>query len=313
LVDELEVDDNIFLHVPGDLNEAHPLAKDLSFLIVPIQRGGKGDPQLPPHHYSLKEIIKDRQALVAGGKPFTHEYLIKAISQQMGSAHEDDGLEKMLIDLKSIFINGETPYVPVLATDSELTLEIGERVLEKADAVLNYDRPRHSHDYGNMSIVASLKISKPVLGRIPLCIFRSYVANAIISVSAMPTGIEFEIEKNGKLVGRLASKYPEHAMDGSHSVHAFSYCSRTGESRTLVDGVASSLEKLDDLGWFYAGDFKFETAESRNTKMIELFYVLCYEKLLSSNDSKGLSELPPDGHGIWEYSEKLEDRSAFPE
>lgn len=313
LVDELKVDDEIFLHVPGDLIETHPLARGLSFLIVPIQRGGQGHPQLPPCNYSLKEIIKERQALVAGGKPFTHEYLIKAISQQMGSAHEDDGIEQMLVDIRSIFINGETPHVPVLITDSELTLEIGERVLEKAEASLNYKRPHHSHNYGNLSIVASLKISKVVLGRIFLFSFRSYVGNVNISVSAMPIGIEFAIEKNGRLVESLVSNLSKNILESSHSVFTFSYCSRTGEARTIVDGAASDLVKISELGWVHTSDLKLEMGKRANTEMLELFYILCYEKLLSSSHSKGLSELPPDGHGIWEYSEKLENRGAFPE
>ena len=45
LVDELGVDDKIFLHVPGKLKRDHPLAKGLQFAIVPIQRGGKGNPK----------------------------------------------------------------------------------------------------------------------------------------------------------------------------------------------------------------------------------------------------------------------------
>jgi hypothetical protein len=47
LADELGVDDNIFLHVPGKLKRDHPLAKGLHFAIVPIQRGVKATPGCP--------------------------------------------------------------------------------------------------------------------------------------------------------------------------------------------------------------------------------------------------------------------------
>lgn len=129
LTDELGVDDRIFLHVPGKLKQDHPLARGLQFSIIPIQRGGRGDPHLTPYYYSLKEVIKDSEALVAAGKPLTHEQLIKKVAEQMGMSHEADGLEPAIVNLKSIFIGGVEPIVLVLATDAELTLEIGERVL----------------------------------------------------------------------------------------------------------------------------------------------------------------------------------------
>ena len=195
LVDELNVDDKIFLHVPGDLIENHPLAQGIQFLIVPIKRGGKGDPRLTPHHYSLKEVIKERQALVAGGKPFKHEYLIKAVAQQMGTAHEDDGLEQMLVDLKSIFINGVEPYIPVLATNAELALEIGERVLQSAEKDKAYKRRHHKHEDGNISIVFSISIKQELSKNIPLFAFRSYVSGQNISIYLTPAGVEFFIKK----------------------------------------------------------------------------------------------------------------------
>lgn len=313
LVDELNIDDKIFLHVPGDLIEDHPLAQGLQFLIVPIQRGGKGDPRLVPYHYSLKEVIKKRQALVTSGKPFTHEYLIKAVSQQMGSAHEDEGLEQMLVDLKSIFVNGVEPYISVLATNAELALEIGERVIESAENNLDYKRHHHKHDYGNISIAVSLHVKKQVLGQIPLFTFNSYISDVSISAFANPSGVELIIKKHNLAVGTLVASYPEATTLGQHSVFIFSYCSRTKQARTIVDGVATGLINLDDIGWVHAGDFILESTDTSHSDIIENFYVLSFERLLSSDDSKGLSELPPNGYGLWKYSAELEERGAFPE
>ena len=66
----------------------------------------------------------------------------------MGTAHEDEGLEPALVDLRSIYINGIEPFIPVLATDAELTLEIGERILRHAEKTLGFDRRHHKY-FGN--------------------------------------------------------------------------------------------------------------------------------------------------------------------
>ena len=67
----------------------------------------------------------------------------------MGTAHEDEGLEPALTQLSSIFINGIEPYIDVLVTDAELTLEVGERVIDAAEARSLLTRPHHGHDYGS--------------------------------------------------------------------------------------------------------------------------------------------------------------------
>jgi len=313
LVDEVGIDDRIYLHVPGDLIEDHPLAQGLQFGIVPIQRGGKGDPQLPPDHYSFKSVIKERQALIAGGKPFKHEYLIKAIAQQMGSAHEDDGLEQMLIDLKSILINGLEPYILVMATNAELTLEVGERVLENAEKTRGYSRHHHKHDYGNLSVVAILRIKQQVLGSIPLFVLSSYVGNITISASATSTGVEFTVSKHNSIVGALVAEYPEEFTPGQHLAFIFSYCSRTKQARTIVSGTASPIINFCDIGWVHASDFSLEATDNKYIDILEKFYVLSYERLLSSKDSEGFTELPPNGYGLWKYSEELDERRTFPE
>lgn len=313
LVDELKIDDRIFLHVAGDLIEDHPLAQGLKFMIFPIKRGGKGDPQLTPGYYSFKEIIKETQALVACGKPFKHEYLIKAVAQQMGSAHEDEGLEEMLVNLKSIFLNGVEPYVPILETNAELTLEIGERVLEAAEKHLNYKRHHHKHDYGNLSIVASLGIKQAIVEDVLLFMFRSYVGDTTISLSATSSGIKFTISKHNELAGELIAKYPPDYDEGKHLVVVFSYCSRTKQARTIVEGVASELSSFKDIGWLHAIDFSLDDINKSDSDFIEKFYILTFERLMSSKDSSELSKMPANGYGLWKHSDELEKQGEFPE
>lgn len=313
LVDELEVDDKIFLHVPGKFNRDHALAKGLQFAIVPIQRGGRGDYRLPPDHYSLKYIIKDCEALIVKGEPLTHEYLIKAIAQQMGTAHEDEGLESALVDLKSIFINGTEPFVPVLAMDAELTLEIAERVLENAEKHLDLKRKHHEHNYGNVSIALRLRIKKLLAGRIPLLVFRSYVSDVDIECAAGPTGVSFSLKKHGKHVGELLATYPRGWTPGHDAVFVFSYCSRARRARTITNGEAHEPVDAVDLGWFHVLDIHLDQNYVKHIDLVEKQFLLTYERLLSSKDSQGLYELPPNGYGLWKFTDELEDEGVFPE
>jgi hypothetical protein len=313
LVDELGIDDRIFLHVAGKFKCDHPLVKELQFAIVPIQRGGKGDPKLPPGHHSLKSIIKDCEALILKGTPFTHEYLIKAIAQQMGTAHEDDGLEPALVDLKSIFIGGIEPFVPVLAMDAEFTLEIGERVLEHAERHLVFKRKHHRDNYGNVSIALRLRIKELLAGRIRLIVFRSYISDVDIECAAGPTGVSYICKKHGKHMVELLSRYPKDWSPGDNAVLVFSYCSKARQARTITNGEPHAIVDPCDLGWIHARDLVLEENDIEHVDFVEKQFLLTYERLLSSEDSKGLHELPPNGYGLWQYSEKPEKQGPFPE
>ncbi|RZN35862.1 MAG: hypothetical protein EF813_08320 [Methanosarcinales archaeon] len=313
LTKELGVDDSIFLHVPGKLKQDHPLARGLRFSIISIQRGGKGDPHLTPYCYSLKEVIKDSEALVAAGKPLTHEQLIKKVAQQMGTAHEDEGLEPALVNLKSIFVGGVEPFVPVLATDAELTLEIGERVLELGEMRAVFERQPHKHNYGDISIVVRLRIKQHITGRIHLLGFHSYVSDVDVSVAASPSGIVFTIAKHDSEARELLAKYPEDWVPGTDAVFVFSYCSRTRQARTITNGKAHEVVNSCDVGWVHAGELVLGQTDVDHIDFVEKHFLLTYERLLSSQDSKSLYELPPNGYGLLKYSDEIEGAGAFPE
>lgn len=313
LVDELGINEKIFLHVPGKFKRDHPLSKGLQLALVPIQRGGKGDPRLHPSYYPLRYVIEDCEALIVKGNPLSHDYLIKAISQQMGTAHEDDGLEPALVDLKSIFINGVEPFIPVLATDAELTLEIGERVLEHAEKHLGFKREHHKQHYGDVSIVLRLRIKQLLAGRIPLIVFRSYVSDVDIECAAGPVGVIFSFKKHGKHIGELLSTYPKDWKPGHDGVFVFSYCSKGRRARVITNGEAHTIADSFDLGWLHAADLQLEQNNVQHIDFVEKQFLLTYERLLSSNDSQGLHELPPDGYGLWKFHDDIKDKGEFPE
>lgn len=145
LADELNVSDVMHLHCACCVDWSHPRTRGLQFVVLPVWRAGHGDPRLIPDYYSLREVIKTCEAVVVSGQTLTHEYLIKAVAQQMGSAHEDDGLEPALSDLAQILVQGVQPYVQILSNDADLVLEVGDRVLNEAIANFGYTRKVREH------------------------------------------------------------------------------------------------------------------------------------------------------------------------
>lgn len=146
MVERMDVSDAVNLQLAGNIDVNHPFAAKIpipTFAFVPIQRAGLGHPDLPSHSYSLRKVIKYCDAIFVTGKGLTHEYLIKAIAQQIGSAHEDNAIELPLATLKAMFINGTKPYIPILTLVSELVLEVGERVLSKAEGSHGFKRRTH--------------------------------------------------------------------------------------------------------------------------------------------------------------------------
>lgn len=144
ILDELKLHDPVHVHLAGNLKRDHPLAQGLQFAFAPVLRAGHGDPRLPPHLYSLKKIVKECEALVVLGTGYTHEKLIRAVAEQMGSAHEDDGAAPHLIALSETVISNQSSLITVLVSDSELVLEVGERALSAAvgkDGFVKQTRP----------------------------------------------------------------------------------------------------------------------------------------------------------------------------
>ena len=312
LVDELKVDDEIFLHVPGRLKKNHPLVQVLQFYKISIQRGGKGHPQLAPKNHSLKHVVKNCESVFAGGHPLTYEYLIKAISQQMGTSHEDDGLEPALVELKSIFINGVEPFIPVLLTVTDFTLEVGERVLDSAEQKIGFRRDPHKHDYGNTSIVLRMRITKQLAGRIPLVMFHSYVGDIKIFCSATPKGIGFTVYKKGQEIFDLTANYPSNWEPGAEAVFVFSYCSKVQQARTMTNTETGTIINLPNLGWLHASDLTLEENHIDHIDFVEKQFLLTYEGLLSAEDVNGLYDLPPNAYGLWKYEDDINDQSPFP-
>lgn len=140
LVEELGVLDAVHVHLAGNVDRNHPRARELSFAFVPIFPAGQGHPHLPPRHYSLKSIIKECDAVFISGLGYTHEQLIKGVSQQMGSAHEAEGVEPHLLELGEMVLGNQTALTQILTSDAAYVLEVGDRVIDQASKSLNFRR-----------------------------------------------------------------------------------------------------------------------------------------------------------------------------
>ncbi|MBA3019328.1 MAG: hypothetical protein KJ550_12925 [Proteobacteria bacterium] len=132
MCEELNVKDYVYAHCPGNLDRKNPLAENVSLLFTEIYRGGFGDPRLPPAFYSLRDIIKDNEAAYISGKGLTYEHLIKSVSQQMGSAHEDDGVDPHIAEFYEVFSSNKRVVCQLIQNIGDFVLEVGFRVLQWA-------------------------------------------------------------------------------------------------------------------------------------------------------------------------------------
>jgi hypothetical protein len=311
LVTELGVDDSISLHVPGNFDLEHPLVKSMEFGYAPLWPAGHGPVEIAPDKYSLRFLIKEIDAVLVNGKPLTHEYLIKAVAQQIGTAHEADEVEPALVQLDEVLLNGVGPITQILSLDSELALEIGERILEAAEKKGIQCRQIHDHDFGNVSIVIRLKVIEPPTTPLGLYRFRSHGPGVLIECSVTSSGVEFHLIKHGIQLSKLLIPYSIGEFPSGDLVVVLSYCSKAGQVRTITSlGVVETKECK--LGWLHAGDLEI-SVEDNLAGLVELGFMLTYRRLLSSKEVAKLEELPPDGYGIWRPSDELEAAGPFPD
>jgi len=313
LIEALGVDDGVSLNLPGKFNTAHPLMNNLTFMIAPIFRGHQPHPHFRPGVFSLKKVIKQTDALIADSRPLTHEKLISAAAQQLGSAHETDKVDPALVQLSSIFINGTDPIATVLAFDAALVLEVGERVLVEAESKRNFVRTQHEHDYGNLTVFMGFHVRK--IPREPMRVFnlRSLVSSVSFDYVLNATGGQIEVRHREQLLFQNISPI-DVSMEGNWSfAEAISYCSRTQQIRTFFDEENGSPKKAVTscaLGWMHATDFEIEIVPPN--EFFEAERLFSFSRLLSSKEIGQIATDPNSG-GIFISKEELAQRGAFPD
>ncbi len=311
LIDEFKVSDTIYLHVAGKVNPDHPMARGLRFVLIPIQRGGFGDSRLPPDNHSLQEIIKNYEAVFISGKGLTHEYLIKAVAQQMGSAHEDDGIEPALVDMSQIFLNGVEPYKQLLAIDAELAIQIAERVLDVAEKKIGFRRRKYSRDDGNLSITVRCRLKQKLTGRIQFFKMHSFINDVDIICDACPQSLLLTLKKNGVVVREISIQYPKNLKQDANIAVLFSYCSYAKKYHIVINGEARDDDGIDcDVGWLHASDFNCEPVTGY--KDFVEGGILLHERLLSPRECIEVLKLPPNLYGLLKPIEESKNETIFP-
>lgn len=321
MVDRVNVPDAVELQLAGNVNVNHPLAAGLSLVFVPIQRAGFGHPALPPNLYSLRKVIKRSEAVFVLGKGISHEHLIKAVAQQMGSAHEDNDIELSLATLNQMFINGTQPYIPIFATDSQLVLQVGERVLSAAEGSLGFRRKVRGPEYGNFSVVLRMGYYEIPASKVMVVALRSFVAEVDLIISLNETEIVCEVRKGGKEVKTFGLKHPSNWEPKVDAVLIVSYSSKAKQVHAIVNGQSQDDGISCEIGWVHAEDLVPTEIPKEKDYPVYRQFLFTYGRLLSSRDCISFLELElrrdgnwksPDGTLLANVEENEDDGQIFP-
>ena len=296
LTDALKVSDEIDLHVGESVNRDHPLNAGLIIWQLPMHRTEDGPPGQHADRYSLREVIKKCEAIyVAQPKDriFTHELLIGAIAGQMGGAHEAEGLDDTLVKLNSFLINQTELFVPVLALDAELTLQIGERVLDHAEATTNFQRAQRASGNGDVSVCVRVLRAHQLLGVTPVVSLRSPVSEVEVRFDSGVSSGRFIMTKRGRLVMDLSSQNPNVWPDNTEAMFTFCYSSSHRMVRTITNEQPNGAAVTCDIGWLDAAELRPELLTPQNG-LVALTCLRVYHRLLRPAECGELLGFSPD-------------------
>jgi hypothetical protein len=121
--EELGVEPLVFLHEIIDTTDS-PHAATRRMRFSRIASAGCGRPYRPVRAYSLRDLLKNREAVFVAGRSVTHERLIKWAAEN------------------AVWINGVQPLVQILDSDALAVLEAGETIITLAVELGPYARFR---------------------------------------------------------------------------------------------------------------------------------------------------------------------------
>lgn len=287
LIDHFSVDDHLNLHMAGRLNPDHPLAKGLKLSVVPIARpNSEIEKKLPVRDYSFRDIIKNSGAVYTIGKSYTHEELIRLISEQTGVAHEDDGVSPGLALMEELLINGRAAYFPVLQILAEITLQIGERVLATASALNGFRRRRYSPPL-SLSIHCTFMSSS--VSKILVSTFKSFIAELTIKVFLLPQSFLFKVCKEGKKPFVVTVALPEKLKKGEDYVFSLGYIHDQQSLKCFGPNIAGREIQDCDLGYIGAADILQPIPNPARYPYLKLKACYVHERIFSP---KEVAELP---------------------
>lgn len=181
--------------------------------------------------------------------------------------------------------------IKILAFDAELTLQIGERVLDEAISNHQYIRSKRVSEIGDVSIIVRLQKRDEFAGEFHLVAFRSAISEIDIEVSCAPNSLKFKAFKRGLAVGKLSCSYPVRWDDAPLSVFAFEYSSNSQQASLITNGLDQG--RVTDqfcLGWLSASEICPVTSKSqldyRGNPFFEIGGFIIYSRFLTTEDQK---------------------------
>ena len=289
LIDRFSVDDYLKLHMAGRLNPDHPLAKGLKFSVAPIARpNSEIEKKLPARDYSFRDIIKDSEAVYALGKSYSHEELIRLISEQTGVAHEDDGVSPGLALMEELLINNRAPYLPVLQILAEITLQLGERVLAKASGLIGFKRRRYSSP---LSLSIHFTFMSSSVSKILVSTFQSIISELTINLFLLPQSFLFEACKEGGKPFVVTLALPENLKKGEDYVFCLSYIHGQQNLKCLGPNIIGSEIQDCELGYVGAADFLQPIANPVCYPYLKVKAFYVHERIFSPQEVAELPEI----------------------
>jgi hypothetical protein len=293
LTQELKVDESVYVHVPGEVDLNHPLSRGLQFMHMPLYRGGKGDPRVPVRQLNFRLLVKNRPAIFVEGEHITHEKMIGLVANEIGSGHESDKVSHKLQFLRNFFINDRPPFVDILASDAEFTLEIAEQVIAKAEAAHGFKR-KSRRGYGDFSITIRAQLNDVLEETTHLASFESAVSKIILRVTVSESTISYQFTKFGNTLAAVEAPLPLGWKPITSAVFCLSYSSQHEQARVIVSGVAVPQVKVP-LGFVDIREMTPMPMEE--SKVLSKQLVLTHERLLRADEVKKLTEGAPPYFG----------------
>jgi len=293
LVDDLHISDRVALCVVGETPELDPdnaVSHGSVIIFAPALRPSFAPPMFPRNDWSLRHVIKEMYPVYVRQTGITHEQLIKAVAEQMGGAHEDDGLEPRLAFLSDLFLNGLPPYVPVLAFDAELCLQIGERVLRFAEKDVGYKRKPRSGYPDELAIVMRVARKEPLGGRCKLFTARFETVEVEAYAVIGPASISFFLEQKGNLVAELSAAYEHDSGEWRSTVFAMTHSNAKRNVTIAASYLKEPVEGPSDVFLLDACGLRFDRNRDSDP-FVAVQYLGLWHRSFSLNDCADLASL----------------------
>jgi hypothetical protein len=238
-------------------------------------------------------LVKQRPAIFANGEHISHEKIIGLVANQIGSSHEDDSVSPKLEFLRNIFVNNRPPFFDILVRDAEFTLEVGERVIRKAQTAFSFKR-KSREGYGDLSLTIRVQLNDVLQEPLHVASFESAVSNINVQIIMTETAMRYQVTKSGASVGTVEAPVPTGWKLGTSAAFCMSYSSTHQQARAVVNGVAMPEVKLS-LGFVDVREMML--IPTPDSPVLSKQLMAGHERLLRPDEVRTLAEGEPPYFG----------------